>query len=153
MTTISTIHGPREISPVMSNQAGLILLDNTKGSLGNKMDCLGSQIKNDVYTSAQAGMVGATAAGATIAASRCAPVGKVFTAIDGLIKSGLNHQVITQAKEFVKPALNFVKSAPVCVKIAASLALISITATSLVRRGQIDQKYTDRASAQKALAS
>jgi len=55
-----------EMPAVYCGTPAAILLDDKKGSIGNKVDCMGSQLKNDVYS----GVKTAAVVGTVYAASK-----------------------------------------------------------------------------------
>lgn len=159
--------------PVISS-----LASKEKGTMGNKVDCAGSQLKNNAVTTLQTGAVIGGAAGAAYGVSKNANMAKgaakVFdTLVNGFgrlmgkkdLAKQLNQKILKNAsKNLVKDNANFgpkmLKSISNSIrkgKGAILIALATLPVLSYIshkhsyKMGQIDQKYTDKAQLQKTL--
>lgn len=150
-----------------------------KGSMGNRMDCAGSQIKNNASTAVQSALVTGAAVG-TIKVSGKMPkaLGKFAAFFDkGLKKVALSTNSFTEkfvknapgrvngkfvsrggkmVKEFspwVKKLLNLSSKTKFGIGVTAiALPILGfIGAKGIYKMGQIDQKYTDKAQLQKQI--
>lgn len=154
------------------------LVSKDKGSMGNRIDCAGAQLKNNVTTTLQAGAVvaGSTAAAYGIGKSSklAKAAAKVFDAIvNGFgrlfgksnLAGKLNKTIMQKAAknlaknnanfgaDVLKKTLNNIRMGKGGLLIAAvALPLLSyIGGKHIYKAGQIDQKYTDKAQFQKTL--
>lgn len=145
------------VSPMTAaSYPSLSLLDQKKGSLGNRVDCAIENTGNNISTNVKTGLIVAGGAGITYATTKSSILKNGFIKVDNLVKAGvnkiLNSTVGKDAVKFIKPAIEFAKKSPLCVKAAVVLGLLGTISSYLVKAGQIDQKYNDRAKAQKGLS-
>ena len=161
------------------------LVSKEKGTMGNRMDCAGEQIKNSVKTGLQGSAVAAGAIGTTYGivhnktmANAAAKVfdktlngiGKLFGKKDlaqivdnKLLKTVSKYLTKDNAKLNTKGFYKTMAFDPKTlskIKTAKGIALVSAIALPVLgyirdkhiyKMGQIDQKYTDKASLQKTL--
>ena len=80
-------------------------------------------------------------------------------AVTNIGKGIMGTKTVTQLKNFFSPAAGWVKALPKPAKAVLAAGLIATTAIithiqnkHLIKTGQIDQKYTDKAKAEKLLA-
>lgn len=159
--------------PVISSVAS-----KDKGSFGNRVDCAGQQLKNNLVTGAQATAVGAGAVGTVYAAAKnekvattlarvfdksADAVGKLFgqkkwskflnEAMAKNIAIGKTQNNANLNPETLKNLTKTIK----CGKAGILTAAIALMGLSYIgskhnyKMGQIDQKYTDKAQLQKTL--
>ncbi len=145
--------------------------ENTKGSIGNRVEYGIKQGAHLYKTMAKDRFI--SAAGLAATAGATAAVAKSKTAQNAIINAGkkiLNNDsvknTLSEVSNFVKPyaakALTFVKSNP---KAAAAMAVVGTAGcllTDMIARynrnkaiykaGKIDQEYTDKAKVDKLLA-
>lgn len=161
------------VGPVISS-----LASKDKGSMGNKVDCAGAQLKNNAVTGLQAGAVTAGAAGGIYGIAKneklARGAAKIFdSAMNGFGKligkkdfaKEVNSKIQKNlAKKLVKNNANFSpemlktvtnairKSKGALLIAAATLPVLNyISHKHSYKMGQIDQKYTDKAKLQKTL--
>lgn len=161
------------VGPVISS-----LASKDKGSMGNKVDCAGAQLKNNAVTGLQAGAVTAGAAGGVYGVAKNAKLARGAAKVFDSIMNGfgkligekdfaqkINKKVQNNlAKNLVKDNANFGpemlkkvtdairKSKGALLVAAATLPILSyISHKHSYKMGQIDQKYTDKAQLQKTL--
>lgn len=160
--------------PVISS-----VVSKDKGSMGNRMDCAGSQIKNNISTGVQSALVTGAAVG-TIKASGKMPkaLNKVAKFFDEAVKKfaeknymytekfvknpvgRVNGKFTSAGGKMVKefsPTIQKLLKASSKTKFGIGVAAIAlpiltfIGAKGVYKMGQIDQKYTDKAQLQKQL--
>lgn len=145
--------------------------ENSKGSIGNRMEYGMKQSGNLLKTYAKDRFV--SVAGGVATAGAAVAVAKSSTAQNAIANVGkkiLNNQAVKETlseigsciKPYATKALAFVKSNP---KAAAAIAVVTtagaiitdlaskkVRAKGIYEAGKIDQEYTDKAKAQKLLA-
>lgn len=155
------------------------LVSKDKGSMGNRMDCAGAQIKNNLSTAVQTGLVTGAAVG-TIKYSDKMPkaLNKVAKFFDTAVKKfaeanymytekivrnapgRVNGKFVSRGGKIVKefsPSIQKLLKASSKTKFGLAVAAITlpiltfIGAKGIYKMGQIDQKYTDKAQVQKQL--
>ena len=137
------------------------LTDNTKGSVGNRVDCAGAHIKNNFKSGLQYSATGAALMGTVYAAAKNPKAfDKAATKFTGFLSKNLvrlSNQLSKQPmlKLFSKEcsALASKMTNPNAILVGAILgatALVTnyITRNHAYKAGQIDQKYTDKAKLQ-----
>ena len=129
-----------------------VAFDKSKGSMGNRVDCAKEHYGNNLTAGLKIDAVILAGAGVTYAANKNSAVRAVFSSIERPIKALFTPEKYAIAKESLKPVVEFAKSAPTSVKLAVGALTALITCKAIFRQGQIDQKYTDRAQAQKNLS-
>lgn len=153
------------------NPKATLKQENTKGSIGNRVEYGVKQGAHFYKTMAKDRFI--SAAGLAATAGATAAVAKSKTAQNAIINAGkkiLNNDsvknTLSEVSNFVKPyaakALTFVKSNP---KAAAAMAVVGTAGcllTDMIARynrnkaiykaGKIDQEYTDKAKVDKLLA-
>ena len=156
------------VGPVISS-----LASKDKGTMGNKVDCAGAQLKNNVVTGLQAGAVAAGAAGGVYGVAKNAKLARGAAKVFDSIMNGFGkligekdfaQKINNLAKNLVKDNANFGpemlkkvtdairKSKGALLVAAATLPILSyISHKHSYKMGQIDQKYTDKAQLQKTL--
>lgn len=137
--------------------AAYALTDNTKGSIGNRIDCGKEQIANTAKASIKGTGVALGLGAATGLAATSKHANKfVQVALDKIKQTDTYKTFAPQAKELVKKGIDAFKKLPGSTKAIAlaggGLALLSsyiIDKQHSFKAGQIDQKYTDKAELQK----
>lgn len=150
-----------------------------KGSMGNRMDCAGAQIKNNVSTAVQGALVTGAAAGTYAGVTRMPKTltgfgNKVNSLIETIARK--NDMYVTKwiknpparrngrfvatgyrkVKEFA-PSVQKLLKLPAKAKLAWAVTLAALPVLSFIgakgiyKMGQIDQKYTDKAQLQKQI--
>ena len=130
-------------------------VDPNKGSINNRLDCAGEHIKNNTKSFLYGTAVAGSAAGVTYAAYKNEKVADGV--IKGLksVKEVMNKNKYTgKAAGWITKALSSLPKAGKIGVIAAAIAapvLYLIDHQNAYKAGQIDQKYTDRASVESQL--
>lgn len=133
------------------------LTDSTKGSMGNRVDCAGANIKNNATAYLQAAGVAGTVVGAAAFAYQkpkaYSKVAASFAKITGQGLQQLAKMMPKNAAKNIEHLSGKVKGNPrnalgAAVLTAAAFALGCIGRNHAYKAGQIDQKYTDRATIQ-----
>ena len=145
--------------------------DSTKGSFGNRIDCAGEHLKNDVTTYLrQAGVLGTVAAGTALAEKNPGffkPQGPLSKVSNKVVHFVANHLPKSFNTEFVdgfhklwgsfNESLKYMAANPkkalgaVLVAEATVIAMHAVSNKGAYKSGQIDQKYADRAAVQKQI--
>lgn len=150
------------------------MISKDKGSVGNRVDCAGSHVKNNVVTNLSAlGVAGATI-GAGKVVSKGVGTSQLAKAADFVLKAFsellpkkpiikvVNESGKTLRKTFNPPTfsskmrgildkakgLSSKTKALGLVASAGAVALSYVTGKGIYKMGQIDQKYTDKAQTQ-----
>ncbi len=133
------------------------IVAKNKGSIDNRLECAGSQIKNNVITTAKMGLTAGTAFGATYAVAKSPKLANAA-------HKGMKWVQTTMMKNkhtagIAKSVTKMLSKLPTAGKfgvIAAAIAapILAITAANgIYKSGQIDQLYTDKASVASQLNS
>lgn len=148
---------------ITSNAQDIKAQLESKGSAGNKIDCMNEELKEfrKYQVKTGLGMAGgvATTAAATAVVARSS---KAQEAIKNFGKKIMQNESVQNTLETLKPlaskAIKAVKNLPGPAKavLAAGTALTGLSLSTHARQtvykmGQIDQKYTDKAKVQNIL--
>lgn len=148
------------LSNVVAGPVITSMCDKKKGSFGNRVDCAGQQMKNNLVTTAQAGGTVLVTAGTLKGLLKATPLQETLAKGTDFIVKGFgklikNNNLLDKLnKKLVNN--NFVPSG---FKAAALVSTVALTALSFIggkhlfKMGQIDQKYTDKAAIQQQLKS
>ena len=135
------------------------LFDPSKGSLGNRIECTGSHVCNNVKTNLKVyGTLGG-AAGLTWLAKKYPKFAETLNLPVKLVKASIGKNLPKllenkATKEIIKAGskvLKFVKGAPLVVKIATPLIIAGIMLKHAFNSGRIEQKYEDRSKFNEAI--
>lgn len=124
------------------------MISKDKGSVGNRVDCAGSHVKNNVVTNLSAlGVAGATI-GAGKVVSKGVGTSQLAKAADFVLNA---FSELLPKKPIIKTLGNRLSSKTKALGLVASagaVALSYVTGKGIYKMGQIDQKYTDKAQTQ-----
>ena len=126
------------------------LFEKGKGTINNRLENCGQNILNNVKTGAAAVATIGTAGGLTYAAYKYAPVCNALTNAFKFIQKNMGKNKITAsiAKVVTKVLEDIPRSGKVGIILGAiALPIVAFTtANGIYKAGQIDQKYTDKAT-------
>ena len=135
---------------------GTAMLGRDKGSFGNRVDCAGAHLKNElIFGVRQAAVIATAGVGTVVLAKKPALITKIVTFASTATKNLANKPFVKNTIEKVATKLGV--AAPNLLKAGGIMALVALPLLAglavrrAFKRGQIDQKYTDRAQTQKII--